>query len=290
MGNIWIPGGGGAGSGSDECTATRAEVLKGYGAITKDSDDEVVEGTLELTGTATDSQVLNGQTYYNADAKTKRTGSMANRGAISANLNAGESYTVPTGFHNGSGKVTANSLASQTSATASAGHILSGQTAWANGSKITGNIASMGGQTINPGSSQQTVSCSGKYMTGNIIINSVRTYASASQTVISSTGKRTFNGLNSGIDPNLSAYYVTISNIGFTPLFVSLVGEYKDGTPLHVAVDAWGLSYNLRSGINTFGANVYWLKAENISSSAIILPAGDYVGGRSFLFQAFGYY
>nr|WP_314460749.1 hypothetical protein [uncultured Clostridium sp.] len=140
MGKVIITGGGGSGAGSDECTATRAELLKGYTAVTGDTDDEALEGTLELTGDAADSQVLTGKTYYNTNPKNKRTGSMMNQGAVSQTLNAGESYTIPAGYHNGSGKVTANSLTSQTPGSASAGHILSGQTAWVNGGKLTGNI------------------------------------------------------------------------------------------------------------------------------------------------------
>lgn len=173
MGKVIIAGAGGSGAGSDECTASKAEVLKGYKAITSDSADEVAEGTLELTGDVSDSQVLEGKTYYNSNPKIKRTGSMVNHGAVALSLNAGASYTVPAGFHNGGGKVTANSLASQTSATATAAQILNGQTAWVNGGKITGNIASLAGQTINPTASQQTVSSSGKYMTGNVVVNGV---------------------------------------------------------------------------------------------------------------------
>ncbi|NNJ32635.1 glycine-rich domain-containing protein [Lacrimispora defluvii] len=140
MGKMIISETGGAGAGSEECTATRAELLKGYTAITNDSDDEMVEGTLELTGDAADSQVLAGKSYYNTNPKNKRAGSMVNQGAVNQTLNAGGSYTIPAGYHNGSGKVIANSLASQTGGTASAGHILSGQTAWVNGSKITGTL------------------------------------------------------------------------------------------------------------------------------------------------------
>ena len=69
------------------------------------------------------------------------TGTMANHGAKTSSLNCGSSYTIPAGYHNGSGKITANSLASQTSATATAAKILSGYTAWVNGSKITGNAS-----------------------------------------------------------------------------------------------------------------------------------------------------
>lgn len=205
MGKCIIIAGSNGGIDPDELTAEASDVLKGKIAGIK-GKDEPVAGTLELNGTAADSQVLFGQTYYNTDVKTKRTGSMANKGAVSQVLNAGGSYTVPAGYHNGSGKVTVNSLSSQTSATATARHILSGQTAWVNGSKVTGSIANragwtgrigvngkvmipeghhngqgyvdqsiptMGGQTITPGASQQTVSCSGKYMTGNIVIKNV---------------------------------------------------------------------------------------------------------------------
>lgn len=94
--------------------------------------------------TAVASNVLSGKTFYGSSG-SKITGSMTNRGAVSRSLNAGGSYTIPSGYHNGSGEVTANSLSSQTSATATASDILSGKTAWVNGSKITGtgNFSSM---------------------------------------------------------------------------------------------------------------------------------------------------
>lgn len=66
------------------------------------------------------------------------TGTMANRGAISSSLNCGQTYTIPAGYHNGSGKISANSLASQTQATAKAEDILQGKTAWVNGACLTG--------------------------------------------------------------------------------------------------------------------------------------------------------
>ena len=85
---------------------------------------------------ATAAQILSGYTAYVKGSKVS--GSMTNRGAVTSSLNCGASYTIPAGYHNGSGKVTANSLASQTSVTATAAQILSGYTAWANGSKLTG--------------------------------------------------------------------------------------------------------------------------------------------------------
>lgn len=66
-------------------------------------------------------------------------GTMPNNGAVSASLNAGQSYTIPEGYHNGNGIITANSLANQTPGTATANNISSGMTAWVNGQLITGN-------------------------------------------------------------------------------------------------------------------------------------------------------
>lgn len=142
MGIVYTTPSGGGVSSSD-VTATVADVLKGKRTITSDSNDEVVEGT------------------------------MPNCGAKTASLNCGGSYTIPAGYHNGSGKVSANSLSSQTSGTAAAGNILKDKTAWVNGNKITGTIASQAGQTITPLRTQQTISCSGKYMTGDIIVNAI---------------------------------------------------------------------------------------------------------------------
>ena len=94
---------------------------------------------------ATAGNILVDKTAYVNGAKI--TGTMPNKGAVTANLNCGGSYTIPAGYHNGSGKVTANSLASQTSANATAGDILKDKTAWVNGSKLTGTIDNKGAIT-----------------------------------------------------------------------------------------------------------------------------------------------
>ena len=295
-----MPGGGG-GADLDVVTAVAGDVLKGK--VIVGPDGEPLTGTLELTGNAADSQVIAGKTYYNTDAKTKRTGimvnhgaimvslncgksftipagyhngageviansltsqtdsnavagellkdktayvkgnkitgTMANQGAKTASLNCGGSYTIPAGYHNGSGKVTANSLASQTDANAAAGDILKDKTAWVKGSKITGNMATMAGGTYTPSTSQQTVSCNGKKMTSDIIVKgdanliagniiagkSIFGVAGNAKVVkyksggpLSTSGAVTVNytnGKQSG-----TYYWVQLNNPGLTPVLV----------------------------------------------------------------------
>ena len=96
--------------------------------------------------TAGAGHILTGKTAYAGGKKI--TGTMPDQGAKTASLNCGGSYTIPAGCHNGSGKVTANSLASQTGATAQAQHILAGQTAWVNGSRVSGNAVCTSGVNL----------------------------------------------------------------------------------------------------------------------------------------------
>lgn len=94
----------------------------------------------QTKGTATPDKLLDGETsWVNGE---EITGTMPNQGAVSSSLNCGGSYTIPEGYHDGNGKVTANSLASQTSATATADKIISPYTAWVNGVKLTGTGSS----------------------------------------------------------------------------------------------------------------------------------------------------
>ena len=118
--------------------------------------------------TATADNILSGKTAYVDGAKV--TGTMADNGAKTSELSAGGSYTIPAGYHNGSGKVTAKSLASQTAGTAEAKEILSGETAWVGGSKVTGTMANNGatGGSID-GMTTTSVTIPAGYTTGGTV-------------------------------------------------------------------------------------------------------------------------
>lgn len=60
-------------------------------------------------GDATADNVLSGKTFTN-NSDVELVGTMPDNGAVNQTLSAGGSYTIPAGYHNGSGKVTAPEL------------------------------------------------------------------------------------------------------------------------------------------------------------------------------------
>lgn len=92
-------------------TVKADKLLKGYKA--HGADGEVINGTCEYDAntsdaTATDSEILAGETAYVRGNKV--TGTMKNNGAVTGKIStkAGE-YTIPQGYHDGSGKVSIDS-------------------------------------------------------------------------------------------------------------------------------------------------------------------------------------
>lgn len=106
MSKIWIPGGG-SGVDLDVTTAQAGDILAG----------KVIVGT--------DGEPL--------------TGTMPNRGAVSQVLPINGNYTIPAGYHNGSGRVTQS-------------------------------IPVQGGSTTTPGTANKTIVAANRYVNGNIIV------------------------------------------------------------------------------------------------------------------------
>ena len=61
---------------------------------------------LQGSGNAQPENVLENKTFTNDDGE--QTGTMTNRNAWSVTINPGQSVTIPSGFHNGNGVVSAN--------------------------------------------------------------------------------------------------------------------------------------------------------------------------------------
>ena len=88
-------------------TLVADKLLKGYKA--HGADGEVVNGTCEFDAntqdaTAVAAEILSGKTAYNKGNKV--TGNMKNNGAVTGTISTkAGAYTVPQGYHDGSGKV-----------------------------------------------------------------------------------------------------------------------------------------------------------------------------------------
>lgn len=67
MGKAILISGGTSGVGSDDVTASKEHVLKGYKTVTADSNDEVAEGTIKTINTAENDYNINKSTAYGID-------------------------------------------------------------------------------------------------------------------------------------------------------------------------------------------------------------------------------
>lgn len=140
-----------------EDTVVSDKLLVGYKAHGKDG--EVVEGTCAFDAntsdaTASEGDILLGKTAYVGGAK--KTGTMANKGAVTGTIATKEGeYVIPAGYHNGNGKVT---ISATEQAKLISGNIKNGVT-------ILGVAGSYGGPNITtqtknatPSTEQQIIS------------------------------------------------------------------------------------------------------------------------------------
>lgn len=93
-------------------TATEGNVLAGNKFYA--GGKTVKEGTLTLTGNVSADKMLEGSSGYADDAHSIVVGRMPNKGSWGTTINPGGEATIPAGYHNGDGKVTAVSLKTMT--------------------------------------------------------------------------------------------------------------------------------------------------------------------------------
>ena len=143
-------------------TVSADKLLKNYTA--HDKAGEAVVGTCTYDSdtedaTAAVAEILKGKTAYARGQKL--TGTMPNNGAVSGEIStkAGQ-YTVPQGYHDGSGKV---GIASTEQAKIVAGNIKQGVTILGVEGSYSGEGVTLQAKTITPKSVAQTVQADSGY-------------------------------------------------------------------------------------------------------------------------------
>ena len=239
-------------------------------------------GTDTSDATATSSVVLSGFTCYVNDELV--TGSMTNQGSVSQSLAPGGSYTIPEGYHDGTGSVGVTALASNTSANATASQILTGYNGWVNGAKVDGSMANRGnvsqalgangvywipagwhagagvvnqslaihwGGTYTPNTGNQVMCWAGWYTGGNIVVlGSSNLIASNIRNNVSIFGVW---GTFVGVPSRESDYFVWTRGVSQTPYCSSgvwITASYPISGSIvwHSLVRVWGVNSHISGG------------------------------------------
>lgn len=223
-------------------------------------------------------------------------GTMANNGAVSSTLAAGASYTVPKGYHNGSGVIKAQDLASQTSANATADDILSPKTAWVNGKKITGKMLNQGSRSFRDLAAGSNIKIPEGYYSGYGYITTLdlatQTQSDATANNILITKTAWVNGVKvTGSMPNNGSWTQENVNAGSS---VTIPKGYHNGSgrittkSLRDQTQSNAVPYNLliakTAWVNgskitgTMPDNTGWSSKEMVAGSSATIPAGFHDG------------
>lgn len=196
--------------------------------------------------TATASNVLTGKTFYAGADEGIKTGTMVDNGARTATLSPGGSYTIPAGYHNGAGKVTANSVT--LSGNAGTGQVLSGYTFYNNNynSKQTGTMANRGAvsTTVYPGGSY-TIPAG--YHNGSGKVYGGRGYT----TVYLGQQDSPWTGFSYNVKANYPSIYNKISRNNFIAIPHKYDGGCGDGSYRNSGNCGDFISYNASTGVVT---------------------------------------
>ena len=216
----------------------------------------------QTTGTATANDILIHKTAWVNGALV--TGRMYNNGSISVNLSSGDTYTVPKGYHNGTGTIKVATLESETDGTALAEDLLVGKTAWVNGAMISGTMPDRGGVEVTLNSGETYTVTKGYHNgTGTVRVNSL-----SSQTA----GTATPNDLTYGSTAWVNGEKITgtVPKITADTIALSLNGTYTIPRGFH-------------SGLGQVVQNVSTMEAFTVTPAAesqTLYTAGNYMTGN----------
>ena len=235
------------------------------------------------------SEVLAGK-YFSNDKDTHIIGTMPNNPSINAALNCSDSITIPEGYTPG-GVVKANSLASQTSATAEDNKVLKGYTYWKNGIRRTGNIELLQTQTITPGTSNKIIA-PGKYINGNQIIKGdANLIASNIKSGISIfgvagtlipglrlvngtvTSSSSYTGYYTNTSRDYAMYTLTVNNLKFRPRYAVFYyyGKNKLAISCYSEVDNNFVAITYTNGSAAVNLDLNYNK-DKLTNTSIIMP------------------
>lgn len=155
-----------------------------YGETAYGKDGEKITGTCTFNADTTDadasaSEVLSGKTFYGS-AGTKVTGTMTNQGAVSGTIsNVSTPYTVPQGYHDGSGTV---SIDSTEASKIIAGNIKDGVQILGVTGTYTGEGVTAQAKTATPYTTAQTILPDANYdYLSQVIVSAIYYNESANQ-------------------------------------------------------------------------------------------------------------
>ena len=137
-------------------TVDAAHLIKNYTAHGRDGAP--VTGTCTFDSDTTDANAAVGEILINKTAyvnKNKLTGTMPNNGAVTGTISTKTGqYSIPAGYHDGSGKVSIDSTAQ---AAIDAQYIKAGHTILGVLGEYTGEAISAGAATVTPARNSQTI-------------------------------------------------------------------------------------------------------------------------------------
>lgn len=149
----------------------------------------------ELQSDATDTMILNGYEAY-SDQGARITGSMTNNGSVTQTLNANTtSYTIPKGYHDGTGKVSHATVdVPDPTISVNASGLITASGSWTAGFTTdvsysnTKQLTTQGAKTVTPSTTEQTAVSAGTYVTGDVKVAAMDTGVLAAPTINTSTG------------------------------------------------------------------------------------------------------